>query len=298
MRIAVTGASGYLGSNFIDMYKGAYDITTIGRNLNVPSSCLGVNYIQSDYSRESLEGILKNTDAVIHLAYAMATKENEKRGIESYRSSMNATENILSVADNLGIKNIVFASSRLVYPSYSKTPFKEGDPVSPTTYYGKSKVMMEQLFEKYNSEGVASIKILRFGQIIGANMSVRGLFSVFMEKASKDEPLTLIGNDIRDYIYVKDACRAIAAAIVHPIAAGAFNISMGIGTDNRIMAESILGELDSHSEIIADSESKKDAGDRIVLDVTKAAESLGFRCQYDTISKIAKDILKKSDLKK
>ena len=291
MRIAVTGATGYIGRSFINLHKNDLEIVAVGRGEKPASLPSGVEYKQSDYNSKRLREVLKGCEAVVHLAYAMATKENEQGGIESYRSSMEATENILEASSGLGIRNIIFASSRLVYPNRSDIPFAEECTVKPTTYYGKSKVMMEQLCEQYNVEGKAMVKILRFGQIIGADMSVRGLFSVFMEKAEIGEPLTLIGSNIRDYIYVKDTCKALAAALEHPSVSGIFNISMGKGIDNRNMAEAIIKETGSSSQIIVDTDSMQATGDRIVLDVTKASEKLGFKCQYDTINKIVEDIL-------
>lgn len=290
MRIAVTGASGYLGRNFTSMYRDECEFVALTRGLAPEDRMDGIEYRTTDYSAESLREAFNGCDAVVHLAYAMATKENEQGGIESYRSSMEVTRNVFEAAMGLGIKNVVFASSRLVYPSYKEEPFVETDKLEPVNHYGKSKVMMEELCEEFNQKG-ACIKALRFGQIIGANMKVKGMFHIFMDKASKGEPLTLIGSDIRDYICVKDACRAIKAAIDHPEASGAFNISMGVGTDNRAMAEGIIRATYSASEIIISDAPVKKQPDKIVLDCSKAKDKLGFKCQYDTIEKVVNNLL-------
>lgn len=293
MKIAVTGASGYLGRNFTSMYRDECEFIALTRGFAPDDRMDGIEYRTTDYSAESLREIFNGCDAVVHLAYAMATKENEQGGIESYRSSMEVTRNVFEAATDLGIKNMVFASSRLVYPSYKEEPFVETDAPDPVNHYGKSKVMMEELCEEFNRNG-ACIKVLRFGQIIGANMKVKGMFHIFMERAAKDEPLTLIGSDIRDYVYVEDACCAIKAAIDHPEASGAFNISMGVGTDNRAMAEGIIRATYSASEIIISDAPVKKQPDKIVLDCSKANALLGFTCTYDTIEKIVDDVRKVS----
>ena len=291
MRVAVTGASGYLGRNFISMYKDVCDFVAVTRGPAKAERADGAEWHQSDYSIESLREAFGGCDAVVHLAYAMATKENEQGGLRSYESSMDATRNVFRAAEALGIRNIVFASSRTVYPSYSDEPFRETDDTAPSTFYGKSKVMMEDLAAECNSRG-AGIKALRFGQIIGADMKVKGMFHIFMDRASKDEPLTLIGSDVRDYIYVKDACAAIMAALGHPEASGIFNISMGTGTDNRAMAEAIIKATGSASEITVSDAAAGKRPDRIVLDCSKAERELGFCCEYDSIYKIAADVLR------
>lgn len=293
MKIAVTGASGYLGRNFISMYRDRHGFVALTRDLSRVGEAemiAGVEYRETDYSPESLHEALKGCEAVVHLAYAMATKENEQAGMEAYESSLAASQNVFASALDLGITNMVFASSRLVYPSRSDEPFREDGPVEPAMAYGRSKVMTEKMCELFNDRG-ACIKVLRFGQIIGDKMRVKGMFHIFMEKAAKNEPLTLMGSDVRDYIYVKDACRAMAAAVEHPEEKGIFNISMGRGTDNRIMAEAIIKELGSSSEIIiAETENRK-VPDRIVLDVSRAQKQLSFSCECDTINKIIRDIL-------
>ena len=291
MRVAVTGASGYLGSNFISMYGDACEFVALTRSAAAAARAEGVEYRESDYSIESLKEIFSGCDAVVHLAYAMATKDNEQGGLHSYDSSMLATGNVFKAACSLGINSMVFASSRLVYPSRAEEPFSESSPLQPGTFYGRSKVMMEELAEEMNAGG-ARIKVLRFGQVIGADMKVKGLFHIFMDKASKNEPLTLIGSDVRDYIYVKDACRAIMAALQHPEASGIFNISMGVGTDNRAMAEAIIRATGSCPEITVKDAATDKKPDRIVLDCAKAERELGFRCEYDTIYKIAVDVLR------
>lgn len=290
MRVAVTGASGYLGSNFISMYGDTCEFIAVTRSAASAACAEGAECRESDYSVESLREIFSGCDAVVHLAYAMATKDNEAAGLQAYDSSMAASRNVFNAALGLGITNMVFASSRLVYPSRAEEPFSEDSPLLPGTFYGRSKVMTEELAEELNAGG-AHIKVLRFGQIIGADMKVKGMFHIFMDRASKNEQLTLIGSDVRDYIYVKDACMAIMAALQHPEAAGIFNISMGKGTDNRAMAEGIIRATGSSPEITVKDAAPDKKPDKIVLDCSKAERELGFCCEYDTIYKIAVDVL-------
>ena len=293
MKTAVTGASGYLGRSYISMYEDSCEFVALSRNTESAELANCAEHRECDYSIESLKKALVGCDAVVHLAYAMATKENEERGAESYRSSEIATENLLSVCLELGIENITVASSRMVYPNYSETAFKEDSVTAPGTYYGKSKLKTEQVCKKYVDEYGAKIKVLRFGQIIGPNMKVRGLFSVFAERALEGEDLTLIGNNIRDYIYIYDACRAIDCAVKSADCSGIYNISMGVGTDNRDMAEAFISATGSKSRIVEESSSMQAAGDRVILDCSKAREVLGFNCKYDTIEVIAEDYFKR-----
>ena len=292
MKVAVTGASGYLGRSFLSMYKGTYDLIALTRDAASVNKVDGVDYRECDYSIDSLKKILAGCDAVVHLAYAMATKSNEKEGLSAYASSLEATENLLSAAHELKIDNIVFASSRLVYPNYTEKAFKEEDKPNPSNHYGKSKLMAEELCAKHSDEYGMKIKVLRFGQIIGPDMKVKGLFSTFVENALVGKPLTLIGRNVRDYIYVYDACTAIDCALRATDSSGIYNISIGRGIDNREMAEEIIAATGSRSTIVTSGEDDaQKTVDRVVLDCSKAREEFGFACSYDRISEMVNNIM-------
>jgi len=290
IRVAITGANGYIGSNFIKSYYEKYDLIALTRNENMGDARLA-SWERTDYSATDLKKLLGTCDAVVHLAYEMATSDNEKRGEKGYSASITTTENVLKTCSELNIDNVVFTSSRLVYPRYKETPFVETDDTKPQNFYARSKVKMELLCQKYNEEYGMNIKILRLGQVIGGDMRVKAAFNVFLEQAQNNATIKLIGKNIRDYIYVKDVCRAIDLSISAAHHKGIYNISMGKGIDNKSMADDIIRSLDSKSstEIVVDESA---IYDKMILDCNKARNELGFSCECEGISDIVKDIMK------
>ena len=158
---------------------------------------------------------------------------------------------------------------------------------------GILKIAVEKLSEYYNRHFGTMIKTLRLSQVISGNMSERNAFSVFYQNAEQNKSLQLIGKDIRDYIYIKDVCRAVFCAISSPEKKGIYNIGSGIGRTNKDLAENIINELGSSSEIVVCETDRKP--ERIILDCRKAAKDLSFSCCYQEISDMIRDIRKEKE---
>lgn len=83
----------------------------------------------------------------------------------------------------------------------------------------------------------------------------------------------------RDYIYVKDACRAIWAALHKYHLCGVYNIGSGVGTTSLALAKAIINGFHSSSQVEMLTEKQEDPSISC-LDVRKAKEALGFSCAY------------------
>ncbi len=283
MKIAVTGGAGYIGREFIKEYSDQYSIISLSRSKQD-------NAVQTDYSCQHLTEALAGCDAIVHLASQKATKDNEANGLTAYFDSIRILEETLKAAKELGIKNVIFTSSRCVYGTFTDTKFTETDYLEPINYYGICKIACEKLCEYYNQRFDMNIKVLRLGQVIGSDMNDKSLFNTFLHNAQSNLPLTIMGCDIRDYIYIKDVCRAIQCSIEHPECKGIYNISSGIGIDNQMIAKDMIAYFSSSSEIEIKEPTFHKKPDRIILDMTKAATELEFQCACPTVNDMLKDI--------
>ena len=102
-----------------------------------------------------------------------------------------------------------------------------------------------------------------------------------MENAADGKPLLIYGNSIgrRDYIYVKDACRAIWLSLQKYALCCVFNIGSGTGTTNLELAKAVIDGFNSSSEVETQRDKKEDTS-VCYLDTQKAKNELGFVCQY------------------
>ena len=268
-KIGLVGGSGFIGKCFQSIYANKTELVEVSRK----------NGAVSEYSAKQLQKALSGCDSVAVFA-ARKVSPNEKQTLMLYEDNVKTLENTLIACVDLGIKNIIYLSSRCVYSNLQKSPVSENGEIAPINYYGISKYSGELLCDYYNRNFGTNIKILRLSQVIG-NDKNGYLISRYIENAAGGKPLCVYGNSVgrRDYIYVKDACRAIWLALQNYALCGAFNIGSGIGTTNLELANAVKDGFRSSSEIEMHRGKKEDTS-VCYLDTAKAKNELGFVCQY------------------
>ena len=268
-KIGLVGGSGFIGQSFQKLYAEKAVLADASRK----NSAVG------EYSPEALEKALSGCDSVVIFA-AKKVSQNEKQSLMLYNDNIKILENTLIACTNLGIKNIIYLSSRCVYSNRQKSPVKENGELAPINYYGISKLSCELLCGYYNRHFGTNIKILRLSQVIG-NDKNGYLISLYTENAAAGKPLLVYGASAgkRDYIYVKDVCRAIWLALQKYALCGVYNIASGIGTTNSELAKAIIDGFHSRSEIEVLTDKKEDTS-VCYLNTEKAKNELGFWRQY------------------
>lgn len=279
-KIGLIGGSGFVGSSFKDMYKDKFELVDISRKANVIK----------DYSEKALENALYGCDSVVILA-AKKVNQSEKQSKELYDDNVTVVKNTLSVCSKLGIKNIVFTSTRCVYANNQSTPISEDGIIKPINYYGISKRTAEELCEYYNNNSDMNIKILRLAQIIGKDKNGY-MVDKFIESALKGNSLTVYGKSVgkRDYIYIKDVCRAIYLSLQKFDKSGIYNIGSGVGTSSEELAKAVINATGSESEIAVIPDKPEDTS-VTYLNVSKAKSELRFSCEY-TLQEAINDLIK------
>lgn len=293
MKIAITGAKGFVGKNCIEYLKDVYEVVglyrekDIGRFGEIPD----IEYRGTSYSVESLKGALEGCDAIVHLA-ARKVISKEPNGLAEYSENFSTLQNILKAAQSLKINNIITISTRCVYGNYTTTSFKENDKLFPINFYGLEKVMEEQLCEYYNNMFNLNIKVLRLSQVISDDISDKNIFSVFIKQALNDEMISIYGQGsaIRDYIYIKDVCKGIKNALSHKEQKGIYNFASGTGVQLENLANLVIEKSHSKSTITHIESSNEDTS-RIILNVEKMNKELDFSIEYST-ERMIEDIMK------
>lgn len=268
-KIGVIGGSGLIGSAFIQQYGQLTELENISRKSNVIA----------DYSVESLEHALKGCDSAVILA-AKKVEKDEQQSLQLYLDNITVTENALIACKRLGIKNIVYTSSRCVYASDNAIPFTETDRIEPINYYGISKYAGELLCRHYAKKDNSNIKILRLSQVIARDSSGY-MLNTFLDNAAANQPLYVYGKGIgrRDYVYVKDVVRAIWVALTNYFDSGVYNIGSGVATSAGELAQAVIKACNANSEVIMLTDKQEDCS-VIKLDTTKAKQDWNFECRY------------------
>lgn len=276
-RVAVTGASGFVGRHLLRALRdrGPAPIAVARRRPEVD----GVEHRGSDYSPASLVSALAGADAVVHLAARRAERGDPPWSITPYLGpNLELLEQLAEAAEQVGARRIVFASSRLVYPAGGGGPWREGRDEAPLNAYGLSKLFGERYLDAISAARGLSVVSLRFSALYGAGERTSPVLMRFVDLARRGEPLTLVG-DVEagiDQLAVGDAVDAVLAALERAQVQGPVNVGSGAVVSVREMAATI-NEVFANPAGIIDQSEPGGSGGGAALDITRAAELLGWR---------------------
>jgi UDP-glucose 4-epimerase len=279
--VAVTGASGFLGTHLLRALRDR-DVQVLAVSRQQPSVA-GLPYRRSGYDQESLEGALQGAAAVVHLAARRTLREDEKWSLGPYlEPNVTLVQQLVDAATAVGAGHIVLASTRAVYPVDAGTPCKEGRDERPLNAYGMSKLFAEHYLSALGHEhGLASVS-LRFAALYGEGERATGVLMLFASLASRAEPLTLTGNVQRrlDQLYVEDAVEAIIAALQRPQVEGPVNVGSGRAVSVKAIASTINRVYENAAGII-DRSDPTGPSIGVQLDIERATRELGWSSRFN-----------------
>ncbi|WP_319371130.1 NAD(P)-dependent oxidoreductase [uncultured Ilyobacter sp.] len=288
MKVAITGGTGFLGRELVKFLikNGNFVPITIGRRSISENE--KSEYRKTDYTQESLEIVLRDIDAVIHLA-AIRGADGK---ISDFHENETITENLYESCVNLGIKNIVFASSISVYSDTTKIPWKEEQVPRPKTLYGISKIACEYLGEVYHRKYGLNVKCLRIAHILGEHEKKGYMMNTFIDNAFERKTLKVSGRSLakREFVYIKDVIKAIYTAVSKPKIHGVFNIGSNEAHTNLEIAEIVNECFDNKKNMIYDN-LREEGIESSLMDSSKAKRELDYISEF-SLEEALRDIKK------
>ncbi len=318
MAILVTGGAGYIGSHTcVELLNSGYEVVIFDNLINSSEKVIGrikeitgknlKFYIGDLLNKDEVEEVFKkeNIEAVIHFAGLKAVGESVEKPLLYYKNNIIGTINLCEIMDKYGIKDIIFSSSATVYGEPKTVPIKEDFPLSVKNPYGRTKLMIEDIFRDLNNScNDWNVILLRYFNPIGAHDSGKigdnpkdipnNLVPYITQVAiGKLECLSVFGDDydtfdgtgVRDYIHVVDL------AIGHVRALEKLKDKEGVLVYNLGTGKgySVLDLINAFSKVCKKSINYKIVprrkGDAAVCysDPTKANRELKWVCERDLI---------------
>lgn len=295
MKIAVTGATGFVGKWLLKDFSDKHEFIIIGRKelgtyVNIDNN--KYSYVCTDYTIPSLANAFKGIDAVIHLAAQRPGINYKSEGFDVSIENIKMSISVIEACLINNIKNIVMASSISVYSSENPLPWKEDMNVQPLGHYGIGKVTVENLSNFYNSKDKLNIKNLRIGRIVGTGEREGFMLTNFINQANKKETLKLYGKGIgkREYIYVRDVANALVSAVEAENSRGIYNIGTGVNTTHKDLAEMINKVFDNEGNLQLLEDKPEDTME-FLMNCEKAKNELNWKASW-TLEEALQDMKK------
>ena len=239
--ILITGANGFLGKYFIEVFNEyncyldqpiniiAIDKTFLKNSYNKNKN---LSIIRKDVSKKIL--INKKIDIIIHAAGIASPFYYRKEPLETLDVAINGTRNLLNIAKINESKFIFFSSSEIYGdPDNKNVPTKEDyrgnvNSMGPRACYDESKRLGETLCYIYSNYFNVHTNIIRPFNIYGPGMgqSDYRIFPNFVSNILQNKPISIYGsgNQTRTYCYITDAIEGFLRVIKFGKFGEAYNI--------------------------------------------------------------------------
>lgn len=305
--ILVTGGAGYIGSHtvkkLIEIGKEILIIDNLSRGFIEAvhpkavfenADLLDINSLTSVFSKYEIE-------SVIHFAAFAYVGESVENPELYYTNNTVGSFNLIKIAKDFGVKKFVFSSTCSIYGNPELIPISEKESAKPINPYAKTKLMIENILEDFDTSYGLKYVALRYFNAAGCsdegdigeshNPEPHLIPLILKTILGEREQLKVFGNDydtpdgtcIRDYIHVYDLADAHIKALEYlDIGNNSDVINLGTGQGYSVLdiiniSEKLAGKKVNY-EICP-----RRAGDPAVLvaDNNKAREVLNWIPKYD-----------------
>lgn len=312
MRVLVTGGAGYIGSHtLLALLAQGHEVCVVDNFDNSSPVVLDrvrklsnngeVTCHRADIRDErALDEIMADfqPEAVIHFAGLKAVGESTVKPLAYYDVNITGTLTLLRAMDRAECHRIIFSSSATVYGEPVYLPYDEAHPLNPTSVYGRTKLMAEQILTDWAAATPeATAVLLRYFNPVGAHPSAQigedpsdtpnNLMPFIAQVAiGKRDHLAIFGDDydtpdgtgLRDYIHVVDLARAHVAAVDYAVQnTGARTFNIGTGTSYSVL-QMVDAFARASGQDIACNVTPRRAGDIAAMqaDASRANAELGW----------------------
>lgn len=290
MHILVLGGNGFIGSHFVHQAgKAGHDISVLSRKTSaVWAHHIGVRHLHGDFNTlaehpEWLDGV----DAVCHAAWSSVPKTAASDPQGDVQTNVVGTLKLLDMIQAATtVEHLMFISSGgAVYGSvFSNDPILESQRLSPISAYGIGKMAAESYCTLLMKECDKKLTIIRPSNPYGAGQSSQGILGVvstFLACALGGRTADIFGDGsvVRDFLDVRDLAALMVKAFELPVP-GIYNCGSGVGVSLREVVEAVEAVTRTTLKLNHLPERSFDPP-RVVLDIGRAQECLGWKPQID-----------------
>jgi len=290
-RIAITGAAGFIGSNFVHLTLKAHpswelvliDQLTYAGNLRNLESALGngrLRFVRLDICDAAIADTLAGCDYVVHFAAESHVDRSIENADSFVRTNVTGTWNLIEASRRAGIRRFLHVSTDEVYGTLADTGrFTESSPIAPRSPYAATKAASDLLVQ-------SAMHTHRFPAIITRCCNNYGPFQfpekfipLMISQAFSGQPLPVYGSgdNVRDWIHVEDHCRALDLILQRGEDGEVYNVGADCERRNLDIAREILALTGQDEKLIHFVPDRPGHDFRYAIDAGKIQSSLGWQ---------------------
>jgi dTDP-glucose 4,6-dehydratase len=293
MKLLVTGGAGFIGANFIHYWLEKYpsdeivnfDALTYAGNLeNLESIAENSNYtfVKGNIcDHKAVESVMQDVDTVVHFAAESHVDRSIATPVDFINTNVLGTFVLLEAARKKAI-HFHHVSTDEVFGSLelgSEKKFTPETPYNPSSPYSASKAASDHLVRSYFHTYNLPITISNCSNNFGPYQFPEKFIPLIITNALENKKIPIYGNgqQVRDWLYVEDHCRAIDL-ILNKGAVGETYLIGGSTEDipNFQVVKMILNLLDKPDSLIDYVTDRPGHDVRYAIDWSKAHDELGY----------------------
>ncbi len=299
MKLFVTGAAGFIGSNYVrwllansddevtilDALTYAGNMATI-RDLVDDRRC---HFVHGDICDQDLVlNSMDGHDAVVHFAAETHVDRSIKDGYSFVRTNCFGTNVLCDVARQVGVQRFVHISTDEVYGSIDEGSFDENDKLTPRSPYSAAKAGSDLIALSYHTTHGLPVVVTRCSNNFGPYQFPEKVIPLFTTNLLDGGTVPLYGDggNVRDWIHVHDHNTAADLVLRKGDVGEVYNIGAGNEITNRELTYRLL-ELCGRDESAIEFVPDRLGHDRRYSITHQKVSALGWKTEHDLDSGLA-----------
>jgi dTDP-glucose 4,6-dehydratase len=296
-KILVTGGAGFIGSNFVHYWAKKYPndeivvldkLTYAGSKQNLDGVLDKINFVEGDICEALVvEKAMQGCNVVVHFA---AESHVDRSIIDPdifIKTNVLGTQVLLNAAKKAGIEKFHHVSTDEVFgdlPLGSSEKWNEQTPYNPSSPYSASKAASDHLVRAYHRTFGLPVTISNCSNNIGPRMYPEKLLPLAITNllAGKKVPIYGKGDQVREWLNVKDHCSAIDLILQKGKSGETYFVSPDNHEFNNLeVVRKLLVLLklgDDKIEFVAD---RPGHDQRYAMDHSKITNELGWKPRFN-----------------
>ena len=291
MKLFVTGGAGFIGSNFIHhvLERPGYEVInfdalTYAGNLKSLSDLAGNNryrFVKGDItSADQVESAIESdTDAVVNFAAETHVDRSILDSSAFVQTNIRGTQVLLELLRKRKARRLLQISTDEVYGSLGAVgKFEVDSPLSPNSPYAASKAAADLLVRAYHQTYRLDVVTTRCSNNYGPFQFPEKFIPLMVLNGFEEKPLPIYGDGqyTRDWIHVRDHCRALEQVLNRGRPGSVYNIGGDDELTNLEVVRLILEILGRSSDLIQFVKDRPGHDRRYAVDSRGTREELGW----------------------